>query len=214
MQSAGYVRVSSGSQDNAMQRDAIEVAARARQHTIGRWYADTISGSLTRRPELDALRRDVHAGHVRRVYVWRLDRLSRAGIRDTLSIVAEFREAGAELLTVADGFTLVDGPQSEVVLAVLAWAAQMERLAIGERIAAARERAAARGEGWGRPPRMQPFDVRKARELQDAGKSVRHIAMAMHVPKTTVARALSRKTLALMALRKAGSQGSEGGASR
>jgi DNA invertase Pin-like site-specific DNA recombinase len=46
------------------------------------------------------------------------------------------------------------GPEAEVILAVMAWAAKMERLAINERIAAARERLAGEGRPWGRPPRL------------------------------------------------------------
>lgn len=49
---------------------------------------------------------------------------------------------GCELASVADGFGL-DGPAAEVGLAVMAWAAKMERLAINERISAARERVEA-----------------------------------------------------------------------
>ena len=53
----------------------------------------------------------------------------------------------------ADGFSL-DGPAAEVVLAVMAWAAKMERLAIAERISAARERIESEGGRWGRPSRV------------------------------------------------------------
>ena len=59
-------------------------------------------------------------------------------------------------MTVADGFDLA-GPVAEVVLAVMAWAAKMERLAINERIAAARERLAEEGRPWGRPSRITPI---------------------------------------------------------
>jgi hypothetical protein len=47
-------------------------------------------------------------------------------------------------VNVADGFDL-NGPHAEVIIAVLAWAAKMERLATAERIAAARERIEAEG---------------------------------------------------------------------
>ena len=81
------------------------------------------------------------------MYVFRLDRLTRSGIRDTFELVEELRGHGIEIVSVADGFDL-NGPAAEVVLAVMAWAAKMERLALGERVAAARERVEAAGGSW------------------------------------------------------------------
>jgi hypothetical protein len=52
------------------------------------------------------------------------------------------------VVSVTDGFDL-NGPAAEIVLAVLSWAAKMERLVINERIAAARERVEAEGRRTG-----------------------------------------------------------------
>lgn len=49
-------------------------------------------------------------------------------------------------------------PAAEVVLAVMAWAAKMERLAINERISAARAQLEEEGRSWGRPPRFSPLE--------------------------------------------------------
>ena len=140
-----YVRVSSRAQDDASQRSAIERAAAARGDTIGEWFGEKKSARTMDRPELRRLRERARSGHVRRCYVFRLDRFSRSGIRDTFDLVEELRAHGVEIVSVADGFDL-NGPAAEVVLAVLAWASRMERLAIGERIAAARERAMTRDQ--------------------------------------------------------------------
>lgn len=156
------------------------------------WFADSMTGATTKRPELERLRAAVRAGEVEVLYVYRLDRLTRSGIRDTLAIVDELRAHGCKLVTLADGFD-VDGPASEVVLAVLAWAAKMERQAIGERITAARARVAAEGGSWGRPRRMTRADVDRARELAAEGRTVRAIAVALKVPRATVARALAKR---------------------
>ncbi len=189
MAAAAYVRVSSASQDTRMQQDAIERAASARGDFISDWVVETMTGATTKRPELDYLRGMVRAGHVQKLYVYRLDRLTRSGIRDTLAIVDELRAHGCRLVTLADGFD-VDGPASEIVLAVLAWAAKMERLALGERISAARARVEARGGSWGRPKRLDPKTAERARELAAEGRSVRAIAVALKVPKSTIARSL------------------------
>lgn len=189
MTAAAYVRVSSKAQDLATQRSAIARAAEVRGDAIGETYAEKVSGRSIDRPELNRLRADARAGKVRRLYVFRIDRLARSGIRDVFEVVEELRRCGVEIVSVADGFSL-DGPAADVVLAVMAWAAQMERSAIGERISAARERLRREGKAWGRPPRMSAEQRAQAAAMKAAGRSVRQIAVALKVPRATVARAL------------------------
>ncbi len=187
---AAYLRVSSRAQDHAMQRASIERAATARGEAIMDWYAEKRSGKALARPELDRLRADARGGAVAKLYVFKLDRLTRSGIRDTLDVIEELRSHGCKVVAVADGFDL-DGPTAEIVLAVMAWAAKMERQAINERIAAARERLEAEGRAWGRPRRLDDRTVARAREMRAEGRSVRDIAIALKVPRSTIARAMA-----------------------
>jgi DNA invertase Pin-like site-specific DNA recombinase len=186
-----YMRVSSRAQDLATQRVAIDKAAQARGDAIEVWFFEKKSGRSVARPELDRLRAEVRAGRVAKLYLYRLDRLTRSGIRDTFEVIEELRAHGVQVVSVSDGFAL-DGPAAEVILAVIAWAAKMERLAINERISAARERMEAEGRPWGRPPRLSEAECVRLRTLRDQGRSVRDIAVAMKVPRSTVARALAR----------------------
>jgi DNA invertase Pin-like site-specific DNA recombinase len=187
-----YVRVSSRAQDDATQRSAIERAAYARGDTIEDWRAEKRSAKTMAREELQRLLAQARAGelHGRRLYLYRLDRLTRTGIADTLTALDDLRGHGVEVVSVADGFDL-SGPHAEVVIAVMAWAAKMERLAINERIAAARERLAEEGRPWGRPRRMSDELVARARAMHEAGRSVRDIAMALKHPKSTIGRVVS-----------------------
>lgn len=187
---AMYVRVSTGGQSVETQNDAVVRAASARGERIGRVYAEIGGGAARRRPELERLLNDVRGGLVSRLYVYRLDRLSRGGIRATLSIVEELQCHGVELVSIADGFT-VSGPARDVVLAVFAWAAQMERAAISERISAARTRVLGEGKAWGRPRRMG-VDLERVRAMRSEGRTLRQIAMALHVPKSTLHRLLGQ----------------------
>jgi|GEM_PF-1214060 len=189
---SAYIRVSSRAQNHKTQRAAIERAVRARGDRITVWYTEKRSARTTDRPELNRLRADARAGLVSKLYLYRLDRLTRSGIRDTFNLIDELHGHGCEIVTVADGFDL-NGPAAEVVLAVLAWASKMERLAINERIADARERLEVEGRAWGRPPRMDTTTTERARELRRQGRTVRSIAMALKVPRSTVARSLSQK---------------------
>ncbi|HJW74259.1 MAG TPA: recombinase family protein [Thermoleophilia bacterium] len=186
-----YMRVSSRAQDVATQRSAVERAAAGRGDTIEVWFSEKKSGKTVARPELDRLRAEVRAGRIGKLYLFKLDRLTRSGIRDTFEVIEELRAHGVQLVSVSDGFAL-DGPAAEVILAVIAWAAKMERLAVNERIAAARERLEAEGRPWGRPPRLSQAACVRLRALRDEGRSVRDIAVAMKVPRSTVARALAR----------------------
>jgi len=172
-----YIRVSSRAQDHASQRSAIERAVAARGDVVDDWRAEKRSAKTMAREELQRLLGDARAGRLRgrRLYVFRLDRLTRTGV---------------EVVSVADGFE-VTGPHAEVIVAVMAWAAQMERLATAERIAAARERIEADGGRWGRPPRMGKAEVARAVEMRAQGHTVRAIARSIHVPRSTVGRALA-----------------------
>ncbi|SRR5579883_1402275 len=189
---SAYIRVSSRSQDHASQRSAIERAAAARGDEVAQWYAEKKSAKTMAREELKKLLADVRAGGLRgqRLYIFRLDRLTRTGIADTLTTLEELRTHGVETVSVADGFDL-SGPHAEIIVAVMSWAAKMERLAIGERISAARERVEAEGGHWGRPRRVDTPTLKRAREMRAAGKSLRQIAIALKIPRSTIAGALA-----------------------
>ena len=194
-ETVAYIRVSSKGQDHAMQRAAVEKATAARGDSVAEWYAEKRTASTLDRPELARLLADVRARKVGRLYVYRLDRLTRSGIVDTLALVRELRELGVELVNLADGFTIpapgVEGSAAriaELVLAILAWAADMELLTRRERIATRRELAEERGEPWGRPGRLSLGEHDAIAARLDAGETVRQVAAALKVPRSTVGR--------------------------
>ena len=185
----GYIRVSSASQDYTYQRTAIDAAARARGEKIGEWFCDVASGGTLDRPQFSRLRAALDVRAVRRVWVWRLDRLTRTGIGDTFECVSHVRRCGADLVSVADQVALDGGPAGELVLAVLAWCAQMERTKIRENQEAARARMQREGRSWGRPPLPDVLkDAVVAAKSQ--GLSCREIARQLKVSKTWVHRVL------------------------
>lgn len=187
---AAYVRVSSRAQTYKTQKDAIERAAHARGMVIDRWYCEKRKADMQGRPELARLRADVMAGRVSTLFSYRLDRLTRSGIRDTCEVVDELRRHGCKLITVADGFDM-DGPAAEIILAVMAWSAKMERVAINERISAARERVEAEGRSWGRPRTMTDGSIFRAQAMREEGQSVRSIAQVLGVSRSTLSRTLA-----------------------
>lgn len=184
-----YIRVSSASQDAAYQRTAIEHAARCRGFRIDHWFADVATGGTMDRPELGALHRALERGGVHSVWVWRLDRLSRSGIAETFGCIDRIRRTGAALISVADAFALDDGPMGDLVLAVISWAAQQERLKIRENQAAARQRLEQQGRTWGRPP-LAPHKRDGVRALQSQGRTRREIARALEISESSVRKLL------------------------
>jgi site-specific DNA recombinase len=176
-----------------MQREAITRAAAARGEPVDVWLEESASAATMARPELARLRHLARAGELRLLYVFRLDRLCRSGIRDLLGLIEELSGHGCQVESIADGFSL-RGAGGEIVAAVLGWAAQMERLALGERIAAARVRVEAKGGTWGRARRMTDELAEKALVMRVKGKhSIRYISSALKVPRATLARELSRR---------------------
>ena len=88
----GYARVSTRGQDLALQLDALERAG------CERVYKDVGSGTIRRRPELDACLDYLRAGDT--LVVWRLDRLGRS-LRHLVELVGELARA-RDRVSVAD----------------------------------------------------------------------------------------------------------------
>lgn len=190
---AAYVRVSTRQQDLQAQIDAISKASSARGEPIATWFSEKIGGHRMKRPELDRLREGVRRGEFSKVYVFRIDRLSRSGIAETLNVIEELRNGGCLVESVADPFgAALSGPLGELLLSLLAWAAQQERRALNDRLHAARERTEARGGSWGRPKRLSADTVRLALTYIAGGDSIRLAARKLQISKTTLARELSR----------------------
>ncbi len=187
-QTAVYFRVSSRGQDFATQRDAVMKVAPAEASV----YQEKASAKTKDRPELSRLLADVRAGIVDRVITFKLDRLTRSGVADTFAVVDAIRKAGATLHCVADGLVVKPGEDvtSDVLVFALGLAAKLERTAKNDRIAAARTRLEAKGEAWGRPARVTPAQLDTIKRMRAKGDSVRTIAAALGVPRSTIGRAV------------------------
>jgi DNA invertase Pin-like site-specific DNA recombinase len=193
MNVAAYLRVSTTQQDWATQRETIKRAAKARGDVIRpvEWYEEKSSGAGPLR-ELAKIRESARRGEIKKLYVYALDRLSRAGIVETLTVVRELRTHGCEVLTLTDGFD-VAGPGGELALAVMAWAAEQERKRLRERMRDARARVEAEGGRWGRPRALDPHILELARTMRTRGYPVTEIAAELKVARSTLQRGLAQK---------------------
>jgi len=188
---AAYVRVSSKAQELKTQKDAIQRVCKARRERIATWFEERVS-SQNERPQLNALREFVRAGRVRKLYVFRLDRLTRGGVCEMLNLMNEFKVNGCQVESIADGFGF-SGPAREIVLAVLGMCAELERAAIAERVTAARRRIEAGGGTWGRPPKVTEKQRQQIRKMAADDWSIRSIAEEIGLAPSTIHRVLSQK---------------------
>jgi DNA invertase Pin-like site-specific DNA recombinase len=144
-----HIRVSSDSQNLDSQRHAADRWLTA--FGDGRevlWYLeDGVMGDAKERPERDRLLREVQPGDT--VLCFAIDRIGRDGIVGVLSIWKDFEARGVRLVSLCEPWADSSNPAAELIIAVLAWAAQQEKRKIKARARAGMDAKRARGEKWG-----------------------------------------------------------------
>jgi DNA invertase Pin-like site-specific DNA recombinase len=153
----GYARVSTGDRSLDGQRDALEKAG------AGRLFADTVTGTARRRPELDRLLDQLRPGDV--VVVTRYDRLARS-LKDLLEIVEMIEAKGAEFRSLAEDIDTTT-PAGRLVFHVFASIAEFERGRIAERTREGLEETCKRGRVGGRPPALSAAQKAEVRGMRD-----------------------------------------------
>lgn len=165
----GYVRVSKadGSQDHALQLDAMQAAGVGKKHI----YEDRITGSRDDRPGLDACLKALRKGDV--LVVWKLDRLGRS-MQHLVNTIEELGQRGV-------GFKVLTGQGANIdtttaagkfVFAVFAGLAEFERELIRERTMAGLAAARARGRVGGRRHALSKSKVRRAQAAMGQPETV------------------------------------------
>jgi len=154
----GYARVSTVDQNPEMQHDALTAAG------CERIFTDKASGAKTDRPELAKALDYVRTGDV--FTVWKLDRLGRS-LPHLVTTVNDLRARGVEFRSLTEGFdtTTIGG---RLVFHVFAAVADFERDLIRERTQAGLAAARVRGRLGGRPSRVTPAKLARARKLIEA----------------------------------------------
>lgn len=183
-----YARVSTSDQKADLQLDALRALAAQRGWIVAGEYVDQgVSGAKSRRPELDRLMQDAHAGRVDIVAVWRFDRFARS-TQHLVTALNDFRARNVEFVSVQDGCDTTTAA-GRMVFGVIASLAEFERELIRERVIAGMAAAKRRGRHSGRPKAR--VDVARARALRAAGVSLRDVARDLGVGLATVQRALA-----------------------
>jgi len=176
----GYVRVSTGEQNPALQLDALRTAGAVRIFT------DYASGASIDRPELVRCLDYLQPGNV--LAVWRIDRLGRS-VPHLVSTVAALAERGVQFRSLTEQIDTTTAG-GELVFTIFAALAQMERRVLSERTRAGLDAARARGRVGGRPTVMTQERIGAAQKLRADGMAITQIAAMFGVGRATVRRAL------------------------
>ena len=188
MKVALYLRVSTLDQDPESQGLEVRAFVTARGWQVVETYQDVgISGSKARRPGLDRLLKDAWHGRFQAVVVWDLSRMARSTL-NALQLLQEFQAMDVRLVAVKQTFD-TDTPLGRAFFTLAAMFAELEREILIERVRAGMARAKAEGKRIGRPVRW--VDLEQLRRLRAEGRSIREIARALGVPRSTVAKRLA-----------------------
>ena len=173
----GYARVSTRGQDLALQLDALEQAG------CERVYKDVGSGTIRRRPELDACLDYLRPGDT--LVVWRLDRLGRS-LRHLVELVGELQEREIAFRSLTEAIDTATAA-GRLQLHLFAALAEFERELIRERSAAGREAARARGRQGGRPKLITAEKLAAAAAMRAQGElTMAQIARTLGVGRSTL----------------------------
>lgn len=165
MRVAIYVRVSTQEQAKegysiGEQLERLQKYCDAMTWVIHKKYIDPgYSGANTERPALQELIKDVKAGLIDKVVVYKLDRLSRSQL-DTLYLIEKvFLSNGTDFVSMNENFD-TSTPFGRAMIGILAVFAQLEREQIKERMAMGREARVKSGKWKGaRAPTGYDYDV-------------------------------------------------------
>lgn len=187
METYGYTRVSTREQNDERQRAALREAGVKSGHI----YADRKSGKDFRRPQYRRLLRQLKQGDL--LYILSIDRLGRnygeileQWRRLTKEIGVDICVLDMPLLDTRRGKDLLGTFVSDLVLQVLSFAAENERLNIHQRQSEGIAAARTRGVRFGRPCRSMPPQFEEVRRSWRAGElTLEAAAAACGVPRST-----------------------------
>jgi DNA invertase Pin-like site-specific DNA recombinase len=184
-----YARVSTNRQENDNQLDQLREFARKQGWKILAEYVDVVSGSgKLKRPQFDKMMLAASQRQFDLLLFWKLDRLSREGVRKTLEYLTRLDSWGVAWRSFMEPYLDSCGVMRDVIISIMATLAQQERIAISDRTRAGLQRAVKAGKVLGR--RAVVIDVARARKMQREGLGLRPIAAKLGCSVNTLRRAL------------------------
>ena len=184
-----YARVSTDKQENANQLDQLRIFAEKQGWQIVAEFVDKVSGSGKKeRPQFEKMMLAASQRQFDLLLFWKLDRLSREGVRKTLVYLTRLDSWGVAWRSYQEPYFDSCGQFRDVVISIAATLAEQERISISERTKAGLARAVKAGSVLGRKP--VKVDVASARKMQRDGMGLRGIAADLGCSVNTLRRAL------------------------
>jgi len=188
-----YVRVSEETENPDNQKFAIYEWAARRGYVVERVFEDIgVSGALPPRERPGFARVLKALEDVDGVVVYALDRVARS-LAELVDVVREIEGKGKVILSVREEWLQQLDPRvRSLVIAVLGWAAEMERELIRARTREALRRLKAMGKHIGRKPVVTEAVARKAVEYVAKGYTLKDAAKILGVNYGTLANYISK----------------------
>lgn len=184
-----YLRCSTQCQFTDNQRPDVEQLVRARGLEVVAVFDENVSAAAKVRPAFDKMMKAAHSGAFGTLLVWSLDRLGRSMLGN-LQTVLELDRKGVRVVSVKESFLDAElGPARQLLLGILGWVAEQERVRMGLRVRAGLARLQRQGVSLGR--KRTPFNLNLAQSLQEDGQSIREIARQLGVSSSVVHRGLT-----------------------
>jgi DNA invertase Pin-like site-specific DNA recombinase len=180
-----YARVSTSKQENENQLHQLREFAEHEGWIITEEYVDVVTGSgKEKRPAFERMMLAASQHQFDVLLFWKLDRLSREGVRKTIEILTRLDSYSIRWRSFQEPYFDSCGFMRDAVISIMAALAQQERISISERTKAGLARAVRRGAVLG--AKRHPIDIGAVREAQNAGQSLRAIAARIGVSPGTL----------------------------
>ena len=182
MKLVAYVRVSEETENPENQKFAIYELAARRGYRVERIYEDIgISGALAPRERPGFSKALEALSGADGLVVYALDRIARS-LEELVDVVREIESKGKVVLSVKEEWLQQLDPKIRgLIVAILGWAAEMEREFISMRTKEALKRIKAMGGHIGRRPVMNDAIAKRAIEYVAKGYAMKDIAKILSV---------------------------------
>lgn len=151
-------------------------------------FTDQESGAAATRPNLDRMMKAAARRLFDLVLVFDLSRLTRQGPAQAFGYISRLSASKVQFWSMTEEHFRTSGPAGELLLAVAAFIAKQERETLVARIKAGISRAKANGKTVGRKRRT--LDRETLIRMRKQGKTIRQLARAFNVGRTTIERRL------------------------